>query len=75
MNSNLICFTNGVLDLQEKELRQGRYEDYISISIKLNFTNPKTINEQKDMSNLLEEFQQFRDKITNKRQNKLVYVV
>lgn len=75
MNSNLICFTNGVLDLQQKELRQGRYDDYISLSIKLNFINPKSISEQKELSHLLEEFQQFRNKITNKRQNKLVYVV
>lgn len=74
-NSNLICFSNGVLDLEQKELRQGRYEDYISISIKLNFTNPKSRDDQIELANLLEEFQQFRNKITSKRKNKLVYEV
>lgn len=74
-NPNLICFQNGILDLEQKELRTGRFEDYISISIKLVFTNPKTREEQKELGAILDEFQQFRNKITSKRQNKLEYVV
>ena len=74
-NPNLICFSNGILDLEQKELRTGRYEDYISISIKLAFVNPKTREEQKELAVMLDEFQQFRNKITSKRQNKLEYVV
>lgn len=75
-NKNLICFKNGILDLEEKELRSyGRYEDYISISIKLVFVNPKTREEQKEFGLMLDEFQQFRNKITYKRQNKLEYLV
>lgn len=74
-NPNLICFSNGILDLEQKELRAGRFEDYISISIKLAFTNPKTREEQKELGAMLDEFQQFRNKITSKRQNKLEYIV
>lgn len=74
-NPNLICFSNGILDLEQKELRAGRYDDFISISIKLAFTNPKTREEQKELGTMLDEFQQFRNKITSKRQNKLEYIV
>lgn len=74
-NPNLICFSNGILDLEQKELRTGRFEDYISISIKLAFINPKTREEQKELGAMLDEFQQFRNKITSKRQNKFEYVV
>lgn len=74
-NPHLICFSNGVLDLETNMLRQGRSSDNISISIKMNFTIPKTKQESVELSKILDEFQTFRSKITTKRQNKLLFVV
>lgn len=74
-NPNLICFTNGVLDLETNTLRAGRASDNISISIKMNFVMPKTKKDSLEMTKILEEFQAFRSKITMKRQNKLLFVV
>lgn len=74
-NQNLICFLNGILDLEHKTLRVGQSTDYISIVVNANFTPPKTINENKELSILLENFHNFRRKITMKRQNKFLFMV
>ena len=74
-NHNLICFLNGILDLEHKTLRAGQSSDYISIVVNANFTPPKTINENKELSILLENFHNFRRKITMKRQNKFLFMV
>jgi P4 family phage/plasmid primase-like protien len=35
--THLICFKNGVIDLKEKCFRQGKAEDYISLSTNINY--------------------------------------
>lgn len=73
MNSNLICFLNGILDLDNNMLRPGSFVDNISIVINVNFFPPKTKKEKNELSILLEDFHKFRYKITSKRKNKLIY--
>lgn len=75
VNPNLICFTNGVLDLENNSLREGAPTDLISLSIKKDFVMPKTKAEQTELANILDEFRKFSSKITMKRQNKLVFIV
>lgn len=75
INPNLICFTNGILDMQENTLRPGEPEDNISLSIKRDFVVPKTKTEQIEMGKIIEEFRKFSAKITSKRQNRLVFIV
>ena len=75
MNKNLICFLNGILDLSQNKLRDGVFSDNISIVINANFIPPKSRKEKQELSILLEEFHKFREKITSKRQNKLIFFV
>ena len=74
-NPNLICFTNGVLDLEQNLLRDGVPDDLVSLSIKKDFVMPKTKAEQTELANIIDEFRKFASKITMKRQNKLVFLV
>jgi hypothetical protein len=73
INPNLICFQNGVLDLQKKKLRYGHRSDNISITINYVFKQPKTTLEKQEFSKMLEDFQKFRKKIISKRQSRLVF--
>jgi hypothetical protein len=73
IHSHLICFLNGILDLNSNKLRQGQYSDNISIAINVNFVSPKTKKEKTELSILLEDFHKFRYSITSKRRNKLIY--
>lgn len=74
-NKHLICFLNGILDLNQNKLRPGCSTDNISLIINANFVPPKTKNEKRELSILLEEFDKFRSKITMKRQNKFIFMV
>jgi hypothetical protein len=74
-NTNLICFQNGVLDLEKNVLRNGYILDNISIIVNANFELPKTKKEKKEFILLLDEFKAFRDNITSKRQNELVFTM
>lgn len=59
---NLICFSNGVWDIQNKILREGYKEDYISLSIDAEY------NGQNDkIDYIINQFLQFRKKIIAKR--------
>ena len=73
-NPYLICFNNGIFDLEKNILRQGNINDNVSIVINSNFVMPKTKAEKQQFAIMLEEFQTFRQKILYKRQNKLVFV-
>ena len=72
---HLICFLNGILDLNHNTLRNGQSTDYISIVVNANFVPPKTKCEKKELSILLDNFHTFRRKITMKRQNKLLFMI
>tara|TARA_Y100000389_G_scaffold204475_1_gene257264 strand:+ start:4202 stop:4927 length:726 start_codon:yes stop_codon:yes gene_type:complete len=74
-NKKVICFLNGILDLSQNKLRDGVFSDNISIVINANFISPKTRKEKSELALLLEEFHKFREKITSKRQNKLIFFV
>lgn len=50
-NNCLLCFNNGVFDLDKKNFRNGEYNDYISFSTKLNYIPYDNINP--DTKNLL----------------------
>lgn len=59
---NLICFSNGVWDIQNKLLRDGYKEDYISLSIDAEY------NGQNDkIDYIINQFLQFRKKIVARR--------
>lgn len=74
-NKTLICFKNGILDLNQNLLRGGMFSDNISIVINANFIPPKTKKEKNELAILLEEFNKFREKITIKRQSKLTFYI
>ena len=73
INPDLICFQNGVLDLQKNKLRYGQRSDNISITVNAVFKQPKTNIEKQEFSKMLEDFQKFRKKIISKRQSRLVF--
>lgn len=73
INPELICFQNGVLDLQKNKLRYGQRSDNISITVNAVFKQPKTNLEKQEFSKMLEDFQKFRKKIISKRQSRLVF--
>jgi hypothetical protein len=74
-NKNLICFQNGILDLEQNVLRTGYHTDNISILVNATFERPKTKKAKQELAMLLEEFNEFRDNITQKRQNELIFKV
>ena len=55
-NKNLICFNNGVFDLEKMELRNGRPDDYISLSTNINYI-PYDINNIVKLEQFFEEIQ------------------
>ena len=74
-NKDLICFQNGILDLKNNVLRIGHEIDNISIIVNANFERPKTKKQKLELTMLLEEFNEFRTNITEKRKNELVFKV
>ncbi|QOI90232.1 hypothetical protein QKU58_gp099 [Pyramimonas orientalis virus] len=74
-DKNLICFLNGILDLKHNVLRAGLFSDNISIVVNVNFVAPKTKKDKNQLTILLNEFEEFRDNITLKRENKLIFKV
>ena len=43
-NINLICFNNGVWDIQNKTFRDGEKNDYISLSIDMTYNESEKID-------------------------------
>ena len=72
-STNLICFNNGVLDMEHNDFRQGVGEDMISLHIDVNFVPPKGQNEQNELAKMIEQFQNFRTKVVNKRKNRFIF--
>lgn len=60
---NLICFSNGILDIRSKSFRLGQKDDYISLSIDINYEQSNIEN----INNTIEKFIEFRNKILIKR--------
>jgi hypothetical protein len=59
---NLVCFRNGIWDIQNKILRDGLKEDYISLSIDTDYNG-----ENNDIDYIINQFIEFRKKIVIKR--------
>ena len=60
---HLICFKNGIWDMNNKILRNGLKDDYISLSINSNYNT----NEINNIDYIINQFIQFRKKILDKR--------
>ena len=52
-NTDLICFNNGVYDLNKREFRKGLPSDYISISTGSDFPNPENNENISNIKNML----------------------
>jgi len=59
---NLVCFRNGIWDINNKILRTGLKEDYISLSIDADYNG-----ENNDIDYIINQFIEFRKKIVMKR--------
>tara|TARA_B110000259_G_C13894501_1_gene354315 strand:- start:230 stop:832 length:603 start_codon:yes stop_codon:yes gene_type:complete len=59
---NLVCFRNGIWDIQNKILRNGLKNDYISLSIDADYNG-----ENNDIDYIINQFIEFRKKIVLKR--------
>ena len=53
-NKNLICFLNGVYDLENDLFREGRPEDYITLCTNINYIAANKINKNK--LNIIQKF-------------------
>lgn len=53
MNKGLIGFTNGVFDINARNFRNGRPQDYISVSTGYEFDHEDDIEVQKDLMNFI----------------------
>jgi phage/plasmid-associated DNA primase len=60
---HLICFKNGIWDITNKILRNGLKEDFISLSIDINYN----VDEMDNIEYIINQFIQFRKKILDKR--------
>ena len=68
-NINLICFRNGVWDISNKTFRKGEKEDYISLSIDVEYNN------NADLDYSINQFIDYRKKILNKRSPNYVFKI
>lgn len=68
-NINLICFKNGVWDISNKTFRKGEKEDYISLSIDMEYNN------NADLDYSINQFIDYRKKILNKRSPNYVFKI
>ena len=72
-STNIICFNNGVLDIEHNDFRQGNPEDMISLHIDMNFVPPKLQKDHNELAKVIEQFQEFRNKVVNKRKNRYIF--
>jgi P4 family phage/plasmid primase-like protien len=60
-NPNLICFKNGVIDLEQKRFRQGAGTDYLSMSTHINYIKIEESNE--NHMKIVDEINDFMEKL------------
>lgn len=53
-NPYLLCFNNGVMDFKEKVFREGRPDDYLSLTTKINYV--KLSDKNKDIQEEIKDF-------------------
>lgn len=70
----IVCFNNGVLDIEKDDFRQGTADDMISLHIDINFAPPKTPKDHGELAKVLEQFQEFRMKVVNTRRNRYIFL-
>ena len=59
-NPNIVCFSNGVYDLEADEFRQGRPEDYVSLCTNIDYLEIDEDNEKHtEINGLIEHRQKF----------------
>jgi hypothetical protein len=62
-----------VLDIEHNDFRQGNSEDMISLHIDMNFVPPKLQKDHNELAKVIEQFQEFRNKVVNKRKNRYIF--
>jgi phage/plasmid-associated DNA primase len=62
-NIHLIAFTNGILDLSNKKLRNGEKKDFVSLSIDIEY-NQQNLDK---IDQIINQFIHFRKKVLEKR--------
>ena len=73
ISPNIVCFNNGVLDIERDDFRQGTSDDMISLHIDMNFVPPKLQKDHGELAKVVEQFQEFRTKVVNKRKNRYIF--
>lgn len=51
-NPNLLCFNNGIWDFKEKVFRDGRPEDYITMSTKINYVEIDPLKHSQELAEI-----------------------
>lgn len=72
---HLICFKNGVYDMNTKELRKGCPDDMISLSIDHDYDGPNNEDDTRKVNEIIDKFINFRKNIMKKRYPKNMYSV
>jgi hypothetical protein len=73
ISPNIVCFNNGVLDIERDDFREGTSDDMISLHIDMNFVPPKLQKDHGELAKVVEQFQEFRIKVVNKRKNRYIF--
>lgn len=73
ISPHIVCFNNGVLDIDRDDFRQGTSDDMLSLHIDMNFVPPKLQKDHVELAKVVEQFQEFRMKVVNKRKNRYIF--
>ena len=73
-NKHLLCFNNGVIDFREKIFRDGKQEDYISMSTNIDYIPIEDVLSSPEKNELLKEVKEHMKKIfPNKSVRRYMY--
>jgi hypothetical protein len=72
-NPHLVCFNNGVLDMQTNKFRNAIPFDNITIMIGIDYVHPHSNKDRHKFNKLMEDFQVFRADIVNRRKGRLTF--